>query len=170
MRAGEHKGRGAVSNRAGRFESLSVEPVDDGWGVLDEPLPPLVQQAYTLLGAEWRNTADDWRAAGHSSPPVMLTVCNLTSTAARVERFFTSGDMHWPELRDANRTLRVDSRVLEKAEIGEKAGADKDNYGDTSLCLGTRGLAFAIDCNHQAPGDTGCANFGSSSPTLRIVR
>ena len=91
-----------------------------------EPLPPLVQQAYTLLGADWRNTADAWRAAGHSSPPVMLTVCNLTSTAARVERFFTSGDMHWPELRDANRTLRVDSRVLEKAEIGEKAGADKD--------------------------------------------
>jgi DNA repair photolyase len=41
MRAGEHKGRGAVSNRAGRFESLAVEHVDDGWGILDEPLPPL---------------------------------------------------------------------------------------------------------------------------------
>lgn len=91
-----------------------------------EPLPPLVQQAYTLLGADWRKTAEAWAAAGHTSPPVMLTVCNLTSTAARVERFFTGGDVHWPELRDANRTLRVDSRVLEKAEIGEKAGADKD--------------------------------------------
>jgi DNA repair photolyase len=41
MRAGEHKGRGAVSNRAGRFEALAVERVDDGWGILDEPLPPL---------------------------------------------------------------------------------------------------------------------------------
>jgi DNA repair photolyase len=41
MRAAEHKGRGAVSNRAGRFESLAVERVDDGWGILDEPLPPL---------------------------------------------------------------------------------------------------------------------------------
>lgn len=41
MRSVEPKGRGAVSNRAGRFESLSVERVDDGWGILDEPLPPL---------------------------------------------------------------------------------------------------------------------------------
>jgi len=91
-----------------------------------EPLPLLVQQAYTLLGADWLRAAEDWAQAGHSSPPVMLTVCNLTSTAARVERFFTSGDVHWPELRDANRTLRVDSRVLEKAEVGEKAATDKD--------------------------------------------
>ena len=41
MRAREIRGRGAVSNRAGRFESRAVEVVDDGWGVLDEPLPPL---------------------------------------------------------------------------------------------------------------------------------
>ena len=91
-----------------------------------EPLPALVQQAYTLLGADWRKTAESWAAAGHTSPPVMLTVCNLTTTAARVEHFFTSGGIQWPELRDANRTLRVDSRVLEKAEIGETAGTDKD--------------------------------------------
>ncbi|HXV39587.1 MAG TPA: PA0069 family radical SAM protein [Steroidobacteraceae bacterium] len=44
MRLLERKGRGAVSNRAGRFESLAVEPVDDGWGILDEPLPPLETQ------------------------------------------------------------------------------------------------------------------------------
>ena len=36
-----NKSRGAVSNRTGRFESLSVEAVDDGWGIADEPLPPL---------------------------------------------------------------------------------------------------------------------------------
>ena len=41
MRTGERKGRGANSNRAGRFESLAVEAVDDGWGIADEPLPPL---------------------------------------------------------------------------------------------------------------------------------
>src|SRR5687767_1069783 len=35
------KGRGAISNRSGRFEALSVERVDDGWGIVDEPLPPL---------------------------------------------------------------------------------------------------------------------------------
>ena len=41
MGAREIRGRGAVSNRAGRFESLAVEAVDDGWGLLEEPLPPL---------------------------------------------------------------------------------------------------------------------------------
>lgn len=34
-------GRGAVSNRTGRFEPRQVEAVDDGWGSLDEALPPL---------------------------------------------------------------------------------------------------------------------------------
>ena len=48
-----------------------------------EPLPALVQQAYTLLGADWRETARQWKEAGHQSPPVMLTVCNRTETAAR---------------------------------------------------------------------------------------
>lgn len=34
-------GRGAVSNPEGRFESTRTELVDDGWGTIDEPLPPL---------------------------------------------------------------------------------------------------------------------------------
>ena len=33
--------------------------------------------------------------------------------------------MQWPELQAPDRTLRVDSRVLEKAELGETATADK---------------------------------------------
>lgn len=91
-----------------------------------EPLPELVQQAYTLLGADWRETARQWREAGHDVPPVMLTVCNRTETAARIERYFVAGDVHWPELHEPSRTLRVDSRVLEKAERGEATSADKD--------------------------------------------
>ena len=59
------------------------------------------------------------------SPPVVLTVCNRTETAARVEHYFTKGHAHWPELHNAARTFRVDSKVLEKAEIGEAAAADK---------------------------------------------
>ena len=91
-----------------------------------EALPKLVQDAYTLLGADWRETARSWREAGHHSPPVMLTVCNRTETAARIEHYFNHGDAHWPELDAPNKTLRVDSRVLEKAEIGETATASKD--------------------------------------------
>jgi type III restriction enzyme len=91
-----------------------------------EPLPLLVQQAYTLLGADWRDAREKWIEAGHQSPPVMLTVCNRTETAARIEHYFNQGDMHWPELRAPEKTLRVDSRVLEKAEVGETASSDKD--------------------------------------------
>lgn len=35
-----------------------------------EPLPKLVQDAYTLLGADWRAAQQQWRDAGHSSPPL----------------------------------------------------------------------------------------------------
>lgn len=91
----------------------------------EDPLPKLVQDAYTLLGADWREAAKQWEESGHTSPPVMLTVCNRTETAARIERYFTSGDVFWEELRAPEKTLRVDSRVLEKAEIGEAAASDK---------------------------------------------
>ena len=40
------------------------------------------------------------------------------------------------ELRASKRTLRVDSKVLEKAEIGESAGTDKD-YDATSVLFST---------------------------------
>ncbi len=40
-RPGPRTGRGAVSNPAGRFESTRSDAVDDGWGSLDEELPPL---------------------------------------------------------------------------------------------------------------------------------
>ena len=33
------KGRGAVTNPAGRFEATTLTPEDDGWGSLDEPPP-----------------------------------------------------------------------------------------------------------------------------------
>lgn len=90
-----------------------------------EALPKLVKDAYTILGADWRATAKQWAESQHHSPPVMLTVCNRTETAARIEHFFNQGDCHWPELQAPGRTLRVDSRVMEKAEVGETASADK---------------------------------------------
>jgi type III restriction enzyme len=97
-----------------------------------EPLPVLVKQGFTLLGADWRAAREEWAKAGHTSPPVLLTVCNRTETAARIEHYFDKGDAHWPELEAPERTLRVDSKVLEKAEIGEKTSGDKE-YKDRLL-------------------------------------
>ncbi len=36
-----HKGRAAVTNRTGRFETLQREAFDDGWNAVEEELPPL---------------------------------------------------------------------------------------------------------------------------------
>lgn len=91
-----------------------------------EPLPDLVQKAYALLAYDWRETARRWAEGGHTIPPVMLTVCNRTESAARIERFFNGGDCLIPETQAPDRTLRVDSRVLEKAERGESITKDKD--------------------------------------------
>ncbi len=91
-----------------------------------EALPQIVQEAYTLLGADWRETLNAWQESGHASPPVMLTVCNRTETAARIEHYFRQGDAYWPELKAPERTLRVDSKVLEKAEIGETTTSNKE--------------------------------------------
>ena len=42
------RGRGAVSNPAGRFEPTRSVAADDGWGILEEPLPKLE----TVVGVE----------------------------------------------------------------------------------------------------------------------
>lgn len=58
---GPRKGRGAVSNPDGRFESRTHEAVDDGWGGADAELPPLrttvgVDSARTVIA---RNDSPD---------------------------------------------------------------------------------------------------------------
>ncbi|NQV84386.1 MAG: PA0069 family radical SAM protein [Rhodospirillales bacterium] len=55
------KGRGAVSNRSGRFEAFAGEAVDDGWNLIDEDLPPLrthvtIETPRTIIV---RNTSPD---------------------------------------------------------------------------------------------------------------
>lgn len=94
-----------------------------------ESLPQIVQEAYTLLGADWLETYKTWTQSGHSTPPVMLTVCNRTETAARIEHYFSKGHAFWAELHAPDKTLRVDSKVLEKAEIGEASSSDKAYEG-----------------------------------------
>lgn len=91
-----------------------------------EPLPELVQKAYTILAADWREALKKWNEKGHTVSPVLLTVCNRTETAARIEHYFDQGDCHFPELHAPEKTLRVDSKILKKAEIGESLSGHKD--------------------------------------------
>ena len=85
-----------------------------------EPLPDLVTNGYYLLGYDWREAAKEWRSAGLSTPPVMITVANRTETAARVKHAFDRKMVLIEELCDPDRTLHIDSRVLQKAEEAEE--------------------------------------------------
>ena len=84
-----------------------------------DPLPDLVINGYYLLGKDWLETARRWAEAGLPTPPVMITVANRTETAARVHHAFVTGKIHIDELAVADRTLHIDSKVLEKAEARE---------------------------------------------------
>ena len=91
-----------------------------------EALPPLVENAYALLGKDWRETSQAWRDAGLAVPPVMISVANQTETAARIKYAFDRCNILIPELCNAERTLHIDSKVLESAEAyaEEDAGAE----------------------------------------------
>jgi type III restriction enzyme len=86
----------------------------------EEPLPDLVLNAYYLLGYDWREWLRKWQEEGHPTPPVMITVCNRTETAARVKHAFDSKRIHIDELCEPERILHIDSRVLDKAEAQEE--------------------------------------------------
>lgn len=85
-----------------------------------EPLPDLVTTAYYHLGLDWRETAKVWKKEGFKTPPVMITVANQTETAARIKFAFDTGKILIEELADPERTLHIDSKVLDKAEAQEE--------------------------------------------------
>jgi type III restriction enzyme len=105
------------------------------------PLPDLVGNGYHLLGKDWLETAKNWKAARFLTPPVMITVANRTETAARVYYAFTHGKIRIEELNDQERTLHIDSKVLEKAEAREEvvtldplsSNGDEDDADDVPV-------------------------------------
>lgn len=89
-----------------------------------EPLPDLLLSAYHLLGTDWLETARHWEAQGRDTPPVLITVANRTETAARVKYAFDRHKIRIDELCDPERTLHIDSKVLDKAESREEQPDD----------------------------------------------
>jgi len=84
-------------------------------------LPDLVLTAYTLLGFDWRETAKAWEENPNiKTPPVMISVCNRTETAARVKHALDKGHVRIDELCDADGILHIDSKVLAKAEARDE--------------------------------------------------
>jgi len=106
-------------------------------------LPDLVLNAYTLLGFDWRETAKAWKKQGARTPPVMISVCNRTETAARVKHALDKRHIKVPELCDADGILHIDSKVLAKAEAQDEIetvdGVDAGD-GDSGDGKGARKL------------------------------
>jgi len=90
----------------------------------EDPLPDLVTNAYYYLGLDWLETLKRWNGIVET-PPVMITVCNRTETAARVEYAFNHGKIRVDELKDPKSTLRIDSKVLKEAEERDELIAEK---------------------------------------------
>lgn len=88
-----------------------------------QPLPDLVLQAYYHLGLDWLETQRDWDSAGQKTPPVMITVANRTETAARVKYAFDHKRIKIDELCIPDRTLHIDSKVLDLAESKTEAAS-----------------------------------------------
>jgi len=85
-----------------------------------DPLPDLVNTAYTILGMDWKAACQRWKEEKAPTPPVMITVANRTETAARVNYALTHDKVRVEELSDPERILHIDSKVLGEAEAQEE--------------------------------------------------
>ena len=98
-----------------------------------EPLPDLVLNAYLLLGKDWLLAKQEWEKRAAPTPPVMITVANRTETAARIKYSFDKRKIIIEELCDPERTLHIDSKVLDLAEERDEEElpqADGESEGD----------------------------------------
>ena len=88
------------------------------------PLPDLVKNAYILLGKDWKTVYDSWKNKSPFIPPVMITVANTTYTSARIKYSFDHDSFSLSavglgELGNPEKTLQIDSSILNKVERGE---------------------------------------------------
>ena len=96
-----------------------------------EKLPDLVSNAYLLLGQDWFATKKLWDGQGSKIPPVMITVCNKTETAARIMYSFENGRFESKELSVPECLLHVDTTTMNKAE--ERDAIKESNSKEESL-------------------------------------
>ena len=84
-------------------------------------LPDLVTKAYYFLGLDWLETFNLWKESNAETPPVMISVCNRTETAARVKFSLDKGKIRIKELQNPDATLQIDTKVLNEAEAGQNS-------------------------------------------------
>jgi len=92
-----------------------------------------VESALATLASAWQSEFERWRAEGRPVPPAMIVVCDQTATAERVAGFIARGAVI-PELanrpNEPDRTLRIDSALLAKAEEQAEAGQSSEQAAE----------------------------------------
>ncbi|MBA2633455.1 MAG: hypothetical protein H0U86_10740 [Chloroflexi bacterium] len=92
-----------------------------------------VAGAIATLGSAWKEEFDRWAAEARPVPPAMIVICDQTATAERVADHIGSGEV-FDELANTPdgpmRTLRIDSRLLEKAEEQLEPGQTKEKIAE----------------------------------------
>ena len=88
--------------------------------------------ALATLASEWRKTLATWQSDGRTTPPVLILVCNETSTAQVLHKYIAAGQV-LPELKNQpgqpEVTIRIDSRLLAEAE-SRNDGESKADAGE----------------------------------------
>ncbi len=92
-----------------------------------------VESALATLASAWQGEFERWRSEGRQVPPAMIVVCDQTATAERVADFIGRGSVI-PELAnrvgEPDRTLRIDSALLAKAEEQAEAGQTSEQAAE----------------------------------------
>ncbi len=97
----------------------------------ETPLPDLVKNAYNLLGTDWQRTHQEWIKKGIGIPPVMISIANTTITSERIKHYFDSGECEIKELCEIDKTLQIDSQILNQLENeDENLGGSKKELAE----------------------------------------
>jgi len=125
----QRKGRGALTNPDVRFEAVARETVDDGWGSLDAPLPPLethvgVDRARRILA--WNDSPDV--PFDRSINPYRGCEHGCVYCFARPSHAYY----------DLSPGQDFETRLLRKANVGERLEAElrRSDYHPAPITLG----------------------------------
>lgn len=104
-----------------RGEDIESASPSDYLAEIDAPLKQ--------LSGEWEQTLRRWTERGKEIPPVMIVVCHETKMAELLAKHIAELGEAGPELQNNGHgqvTVRIDSRLLEQAEIRDEAESAQD--------------------------------------------
>ena len=99
----------------------------------EDRLLPEIEGALATIASQWKEEFERWRGEGREVPPALIVVCDQTSSSERIAEFIAAGSV-MAELANhpghPDRTLRIDSALLAKAEEQLERGETKQKAAE----------------------------------------